>query len=234
MKLSEQCASSCFDTSYVARLRNREAETEAHFVAYFRTPIWLKARRRLHAPDLVADACQETLLRVLKYLRSGKLLDYPERLPAFVNSVCHNVTLEMIRSQSRYGQMSPGEQEPANAWEDPELHLITKERKQLVREILAQLSKKDRDLLRQAFLAEMDKAELCMRFGVNEAYLRVLLHRARIHFRDALLKGSGATVNEQKSEIFEDRATRARHKPVSSIQTGTPSTSKRKSAEAVA
>jgi RNA polymerase sigma factor (sigma-70 family) len=234
VKLSEQCASSCFDTGYVARLRNREAETEAHFVAYFRLPICLKARRRLRAPDLVADACQETLLRVLQYLRSGKLLDYPERLPAFVNSVCHNVTLEMIRSQNRYGQMAPDEQEPASAWEDPELQLITEERKQLVREILAQLSEKDRDLLGQAFLREMDKAELCRRFGVNEAYLRVLLHRARIHFRDALLKGSGATLSEQKSEMFGDRPARTRHQPVSSIQTVTPSTSSPKSAEAVA
>jgi RNA polymerase sigma-70 factor, ECF subfamily len=220
VKSSEQGASSCFDTGYMARLRNREAETEAHFVAYFRTPIWLKARRRLGAPDLVADACQETLMRVLKFLRSGKLLDYPERLPAFVNSVCHNVTLEMMRSQSRYGQMAADEQEPAGPWEDPDMHLITEERKQLVREILAQLSERDRDLLRQAFLAETDKAELCMRFGVNETYLRVLLHRARIHFRDALLKTSGATMNEQKSVIFADRPARAPHRPFSSKSAG--------------
>jgi len=201
VKSLEQGASGCFDTGYMARLKNREAETEAHFVAFFRTPIWLKARRRLHAPDLVADACQETLMRVLKFLRSGKLLDYPERLPGFVNSVCHNVTLEMMRSQSRYGQIAD-DQEVAGAWEDPDVHLITEERKQLVREILAQLSERDRDLLGQAFLAEMDKAELCNRFGVTEAYLRVLLHRARIHFRDALLKTSAATMNEQKAEAL--------------------------------
>src|SRR5262249_4260833 len=53
--------------------------------------IWLKARRQLRAPDLVEDACQETLLRVLRYFRSGKGLDNRERLPAFVHSVCHNV-----------------------------------------------------------------------------------------------------------------------------------------------
>jgi RNA polymerase sigma-70 factor (ECF subfamily) len=181
----------------------------------------LKARRRLRAPDLVADACQETLLRVLQYLRSGKLLDYPDRLPAFVNSVCHNVTLEMMRSQRRYGQMAADDQEPASTWGDPHLHLITEERKQLVREILAQLSGKDRDLLSHAFLAEMGKAELCRRFGVNETYLRVLLHRARVHFRDALLKTSGATANEQKPGIFAGQLARARHRPVSSKSAGT-------------
>ena len=220
MKLSEQCAPSCFDIGYLARLRNREAETESHFVAYFRTPIRLKARRRLGAPDLVADACQETLMRVLKFLRSGKLLDYPERLPAFVNSVCHNVTLEMMRSQSRYGQIAADDQEPASTWGDPHLQLITEERKQLVRDILAQLCERDRDLLHQAFLAEMDKAELCKRFGVNENYLRVLLHRARVHFRDALLKTSATTMIEQKSVIFADRPARARHRPFLRNQLG--------------
>src|SRR5215470_6769724 len=92
-----QLGSVCFDDRYIEGLRGWNAEAEAQFVAYFRVPIWLKARRQLRSPDLVEDACQETLLRVLRYFRSGKGLDNPDRLPAFVHSVCHNVTLEMIR-----------------------------------------------------------------------------------------------------------------------------------------
>ena len=89
------------------------------------------------------------------------------------------------------------------------MQLITEERKQLVREILAQLSEKDRDLLRLTFMGEMDKAELCRRFGVNGSYLRVLLHRARMHFRNALMR----TVNEQKRGSLGKRPQRARHRP---------------------
>lgn len=181
-------ASSCFDNGYITRLRNREPETEAHFVAYFQTPLLLKAWRGLRSPDLVADACQETLLRTLQRLRSGKRLDYPERLPGFVASICHNVTLEMIRCQSRYSQMTESDEERAGTRGDPLLILITAERKKLVREILAQLTERDRDLLRFAFLGEMDRAELCRRFGVNEDYLRVLLHRAKKHFKTTLLR----------------------------------------------
>jgi DNA-directed RNA polymerase specialized sigma24 family protein len=94
-----------FDERYIAGLRDRDPEAEAHFVAHFRKPIWLKAQRQLRAPDMVEDACQETILRVFHYFRSGKGLENPERLPAFVHTVCHNVTLEMIRSKTRYSQM---------------------------------------------------------------------------------------------------------------------------------
>src|SRR5580704_17240852 len=94
-----------FDDRYIDGLRSWDSEVKAHFLAYFQTPIWLTARRQLRSRDLVEDAFQETILRVLKYFRSGKTLDNTERLPAFVHSVCHKLTLEMIRSRTRCAQM---------------------------------------------------------------------------------------------------------------------------------
>ena len=182
-----------FDERYAAGLRNQDPEVESHFVAYFKTPIWLKARRQLRAPDMIEDAVQETLLRVLRYFRSGKTLESPERLAAFVHSVCHNVTLEMIRSKTRYVQVSENAPEPADHRDDAELQLVTEERKRLVREILGRLPEKDRELLRLAMLEEVENPELCRRFGVTQDYLRVLLHRARLRFRDALLKAEAKT-----------------------------------------
>jgi RNA polymerase sigma-70 factor, ECF subfamily len=176
------------DENYVTSLRNRDQQTEAHFVAHFKLPVWLKARRQLRTNDLADDACQETLLRVLRYFHSGKTLDNPERLPSFVYSVCHNVTLEMIRTKDRYRQMGDQNAEPADERIDPELVLVTSERKRLVLETLAQLSERDREVLRLAILEEVDKAEVCRRFNVSEDYLRVLLHRARLRFRDALVR----------------------------------------------
>ena len=162
-------------------------------MAYFQTPIWLKAGRQLRSRGLVENAFQETILRVLQYFRSGKTLDNPERLPAFVHSVCHNVTLEMIRSGTRYAQMSENGYD-ADSQSDPHGELVTEERQKLVGKILAQLSKKDRDLLRLAMLEEADQVELCKSFGVTEEYLRVLLHRASISFRAALLKARPLSV----------------------------------------
>ena len=179
---------SSFDERYITGLRDRDPEAEAHFVAHFRKPIWLTALRQLRAPDLVQDACQETFLRVFHYFRSGKRLENPERLPAFVHTVCHNVTLEMIRSKTRYSQMPETGYDAPDGGAGPHGELVTRERKELVREVLGRLPEKDRDLLRLAMLEEVDKAELCRRFEVSEEYLRVLLFRARKHFRDELLK----------------------------------------------
>ena len=179
---------SCFDERYITGLRDRDPEAEAHFVAHFRKPIRLKAMRQLRAPDLVEDACQETILRVFHYFRSGKRLENPERLPAFVHTVCHNVTLEMIRSKTRYNQMPESGYDLPDSGSGPHGQLVTRERQELVREILSQLPEKDRELLRLAMLEEVDRAELCKRFGASEEYLRVLLCRARMRFRDELLK----------------------------------------------
>lgn len=181
----------CFDERYITGLRDRDPEAESHFVAHFRKPIWLKAQRQLRAPDLVEDACQETILRVFQYFRSGKRLENPERLPGFVHTVCHNVTLEMIRSKTRYSQLPEAGYDPPDGRVSPHGELVTREREQLVREILSSLPEKDRDLLRLAMLEEVDKAELCRRFDASEEYLRVLLYRARIRFRDELLKRQG-------------------------------------------
>jgi len=178
----------CFDDRYIDGLRSLDSAVESHFVSYFQLPIRLTARRQLRSNDLVEDACQETLLRVLRYFRSGKDLDSPERLPAFVHSVCHNVTLEIIRSRTRYAQLPANGYDCADTREDIYRDLVTEERKKLVRAILLRLCKKDRELLRLAMLEETDKAELCRRFDATEQYLRVLLHRARGRFRAALLK----------------------------------------------
>jgi RNA polymerase sigma-70 factor (ECF subfamily) len=72
---------------------------------------------------------------------------------------------------------------------NPEGEVVTRERKDLVRSILDELPEKDRRILRAVFLEDVDKSEVCERFDVNRDYLRVLVHRAKIRFRDALDKG---------------------------------------------
>ncbi len=72
---------------------------------------------------------------------------------------------------------------------NPEGEVVSRERKDLVRNILEELPEKDRRILRAVFLEDVEKAEVCKRFDVNRDYLRVLVHRAKIRFREALDKG---------------------------------------------
>jgi len=177
-----------FDAAYLERLREGDAETERHFVAYFAELILIKVRARRHPHYFAEDVRQETLLRVLRVLRSPEPLRDPGCLGAFVNSVCNNVLREFVRSSIRH---RPPNEEPAplpdTSTPSQEDRLITEERKQAVRRVIEGLAPRDRELLRALFLEERDKDEVCRQFAVGRDYLRVLLHRAKNEFRAAYL-----------------------------------------------
>ena len=166
-----------FDSDYVERLTRGDAATEEHFTAYFGDLLRLKLRARLRNAQFVEDAMQETFLRVLTTLRRKGGVEHPERLGAFVNSVCNNVLLEFFRGSGRSAQFAEG-YDPADAGADVESKLVNEERCEIVRQVMEDLPARDKAILREIFLEERDKDELCVEYGVDREYLRVLLHRA--------------------------------------------------------
>ena len=96
--------------------------------------------------------------------------------------------LELFRSDSRHPQLPETAAEPPDQTVDIETSLVDAERKGIVRSLLAELSGKDRTILRMVFLDEIDKNEVCASMHVNRAYLRVLLHRARKRLQAILVK----------------------------------------------
>lgn len=182
-----------FDKEYVQRLTERDPDVERHFTAYFGDLLTIKLRSRLRQPQLVEDARQETFVRVLASLRRGNGVDHPERLGAFVNSVCNHVLLEFYRSDARSTPMTDDQAQPPDRQPSAESDLVSRENKQQVREILADLPERDRELLRMIFFEEKDKSEVCQKFNVGREYLRVLLHRAKLRFRTSMRKSARRT-----------------------------------------
>lgn len=171
-----------FTREYVERLREGDPSTEQHFVAYFDQLLRIKLRAKMLASETVEDLRQETYIRVLVALRKDGIRQ-PERFGAFVNSICNNVLLEFYRSSSRTTPLQEPQLEKTDESVDLEGQLVTQQTKQRVREVLEDLPKKDRELLRAYFLQEKDKNEVCAQFAVDRDYLRVLLHRAKDKFR---------------------------------------------------
>jgi len=181
-----------FDESYVERLRAGDFRTQEHFVAYFSELIQLKLRSRLHSPQAIEDVRQETFTRVFAALRSGKIRQ-PDRLVAFVNSMCNNVLLEQYRASSRDSSLEDEEETDFPALTLDVLGAIAaKQMAEKIREILEEMPERDRRLLREVFLEERDKDEVCRDFGVDRDYLRVLLHRAKQSFKSLYLKNMAA------------------------------------------
>lgn len=177
-----------FDGPYLDRLRSGDFTTEQHFFAYFGELIRLKASRRLHSSIAIEDVRQETFARVLRGLSEDRIRQ-PERLGAFVNAVCTNVMREQYRSVCRE---IPTEDGFADAIPDPTLcasdAMAKRQVQQDVRQILDELSEKDRRLMKALFLEERDKDEVCQEFGVDREYLRVLIHRAKQSFKSRYLR----------------------------------------------
>ncbi|MBI3476276.1 MAG: sigma-70 family RNA polymerase sigma factor [Acidobacteria bacterium] len=180
-----------FDEAYLERLRRADAHTEQHFVAYFSALIQIKLRSRLSTREAIEDVRQEIFARFFVALRQGKILQ-PDRLGAFVNSMCNNVLLEQYRSAARNTPLDDDEDRDFPAPGADQLDVLSsKETQEQVREILQGLSERDRRLLREVFIEERDKDDVCRDFGVDREYLRVLLHRAKHSFKSLYLKNIG-------------------------------------------
>jgi RNA polymerase sigma-70 factor, ECF subfamily len=178
-----------FDHAYVDRLSSGDFRTEAHFVAFFSELIQLKLRARLRTPQAIEDVREETFARVFAALRSPGGIPQPDRLGAFVNSICNSVLLEHYRASSRDSSL---EAEPEQNFPDPVIDVLgavaAKQMEAKVLEILEGLPERDRRLIRAVYLEERDKDEVCREFGVDRNYLRVLLHRAKQSFKNLYLK----------------------------------------------
>jgi RNA polymerase sigma-70 factor, ECF subfamily len=171
-----------FDKAYVERLRGGDPPTEQHFVTYFEQLLRIKLRARRLPSDIVDDLRQKTFVRVVEKVRKGEVRQ-PERFGAFVNSICSNVLLEHYRDARKNPQVDETRVEMCDKVLDLDSMLVSKQSAERVRQILAGMPPRDRELLRAIFLEEKEKDEVCQEFGVNRDYLRVLLHRAKDKFR---------------------------------------------------
>lgn len=176
-----------FNASYVESLCAGDRTTQEHFVAYFTELLRIKLRSRLQSFHAIEDVCQETFARVFGVLRKDGGLRQPERLGAFVNTVCNHVLFEQYRSSSRTDSLP---ELPATEVDALEI-VSARQIKRKVREILLDLPPRDRLLLKAIFLDESDRDEVCREFGVDREYLRVLLHRAKQEFKMEYMKRIG-------------------------------------------
>lgn len=182
-----------FDAAYVEKLRSGDARTEEHFVSYFGELIHLKLRSRLNSREAIEDVRQETFVRVLVLVRSADGLREPDRLGAFVNSVCNHVLLEYYRSRNRTESYLDSDMEASLMNHEPSaLSLLeTKDAQRIVRQILTELTDRDRQLLKSVLLEERDKDEVCAELGITRDYLRVLVHRAKQSFKSFYISHLG-------------------------------------------
>ena len=181
-----------FNAGYVEGLCAGAPQAQEHFVGYFTELLHLKLRTRIQSPQAIEDISQETFARVLSVLHKNGGLRKPERLGAFVNTVCNHVLFEYYRSAGRSESLDvEGRPELAAKGADALEIAAAGQIKDKVREILLDLDPRDRSLLQAVFIDERDRDEVCREFGVDRDYLRVMLHRAKQEFKIEYVKRIG-------------------------------------------
>lgn len=176
-----------FDDEYVRRLREGDRWTEEHFVSYFTPILRIKARSRLRSPDAADDVVQETFFRVFKTLRNpaGGGIRNGHSFGAYVARVCDNVISEWNRGERRVQPIDDDDLVKMITSETHEDELIKEQQRECVLRVISEMAPREREILTAVYIHERPKAEVCKEFGVDQGYLRVLLHRAREKFREA-------------------------------------------------
>ena len=175
-----------FDDDYLERLRADEYRTQKHFVGYFSKLLLIKLKPRLRSRQDVEDVQQIIFARFFQNLRKENGIRDAKCLGSYVNSICNNVLLEHYRRRVPEQIDDP----IANIIPDPgknaEQIVVDEETKRIVQEILESLPERDQRILREVFLEERDKDEVCKDYGVSRSYLRVLVLRAKDKFREKM------------------------------------------------
>lgn len=171
-----------FDDDYVRRLREGDRKTEEHYFDYFNFHLAIKLRGRVPPSD-IDDIKQEVHSRVFKELRQGKGVRDSHKFGAFVFGICDNVIHETWRKQRNTVELKDVYVADLDVVRD----LIQKQEKERVHGTVHEIeheSERDGAILRDIFLHEKDKDQVCRDWGVDRGYLRVLLHRALKKFKD--------------------------------------------------
>jgi RNA polymerase sigma-70 factor (ECF subfamily) len=179
-----------FDDAYVRRLRDGDRSTEDHFVSYITPLLRIKVRGRLPSREAEEDAVQETFIRVFKVVRGpgGGGIRNGHSFGAYVLSICNNVIFESYRQIKRTEPIDDEYVENIPTTENREAELINEQQRECVRRVVAGMETREGKILTAIYFNERSKAAVCEEFGVDQGYLRVLLHRAREKFRKAWAK----------------------------------------------
>lgn len=160
---------------------------EADELEGLRAGVRIMALRALGDLEAADEAVQETLARAIAALRDGRLRDRA-KLGAFVAGIARHVIADVFRARQR---TLPIEALPLNVAvakaSDPLARIISDEERRRLEVALAQLSLRDRDILRMCFFEGLSPAEVAARLGESAERIRKRKSRALERLRRAFL-----------------------------------------------
>ena len=169
----------------VGRIQAGETAAGEQLVERYKRGISVIVRRCVGRRADAEDLEQETFRLAIEKIRGGELRD-PDRLSGFICGLARNLAIGYLRRESRSlpaGDYDAGEtavmQAPAGQLDA----LLEKEKAALIRQVLAEMTDRDRQVLCRFYLREEDKESICSRLQLSSLHFNRVLYRARERYR---------------------------------------------------
>jgi RNA polymerase sigma-70 factor, ECF subfamily len=167
----------------VERIRNSETDGMEELYQLFSKGLRFYFCRQIGPQDL-EDRLHDVFVLVVEAIRGGEIRE-PARLMGFVRTVGRRqvsahidrvvrarATETSVESQSRMIDGGTG----------PEQAAIFREREDLLKMVLSELSCRDREILTRFYLKEQSESEVCSEMVLTESQFRLLKSRAKNRF----------------------------------------------------
>jgi RNA polymerase sigma factor (sigma-70 family) len=135
-------------------------------------------------PQELEDKVHDTFLIVVNAIKRGDLRE-PERLMGFVRTIVRRQVAayieQVVHTRREQTDLESGVT-VVDRKQNPEQEAIIRQKAELMRSALEDLSKRDRDILERFYLQEQTQEQICQEMSLTETQFRLLKSRAKAKF----------------------------------------------------
>src|SRR5262249_13644977 len=167
----------------VERIQTSETDGMEELYLLFSKGIRFYLCRQL-GPQELDDKVHDTFVVVVQAIRRGELRE-PQRLMGFVRTIVRRQVAAYIDRvvHTRREQLDlDSSARVANPRGNPEDAAIFRQRAELLRTVLEELSERDREILTRFYLREQGQDQICSEMALTETQFRLLKSRAKARF----------------------------------------------------
>jgi RNA polymerase sigma factor (sigma-70 family) len=184
----------------VNRLQAGDPKAMEELYAMFSNGIRYSLARQL-GPDEIDDRLHDAFLIVVDAIRAGELRD-PRRLMGFIRTVVKRMVASSIdrHVSERKGRLDDEKKSNMHDHgETPERVMLFQQQAGIVREVLSELSTRDRQILTRFYVDEQPAQQICEEMGLTVTQFRLLKSRAKNRFGEL---GKKKVQKNKWSQVF--------------------------------
>jgi len=135
-------------------------------------------------PQELDDKVHDTFVVVVQAIRRGELRE-PQRLMGFVRTIVRRQVAayidKVVHTRRDQAELDASIRVP-DPRANPEEDAIFRQRTELIRRVLRELSTRDREILTRFYLYEQSQDQICSEMELTETQFRLLKSRAKARF----------------------------------------------------